>query len=465
MNFKKNILFFLVLFITYSLSAQKNGVDGYLLNPQQSRDTNFTLKGPDEQCSEIPIRISAIYQQEDGIIEFTVFPLYTGITQTHLWFPLFFSGEDFINNISIDQYFRRRYDAKIKLNKSFKRQIEDVDKKTFHLDKAIQCVNGQFTDNWNSDIILSLSSNQPLKLHIKVLNENQPVTIKLQNIVPLKAKKDFTYSHNKIRLAYIAKEITISYLIPANDCFGLQDQITQYKQLTHNLKKNYLNINQTSQQNDEIEFLKLYLKYRDASRKITETSCEELAHEYNEFSKYFQWVEDKIITPDSIDILVNEMTALVEELAIAVNTNNGKRCKQLLPLVRKYDNVNLNKNTYNDVSDPNVMAVHQKVLDFLELKKTLNEFKSPGNSGYTAENRPVSSCSVSIQKIVEANAKINNLFNEYLKKKTKNREQFSKIVQEADSELRNMSSSCKKNNKTIIQQYADAKKAYQDLIQ
>ena len=77
-----------------------------------------------------------------------------------------------------------------------------------------------------------------------------------------------------------------------------------------------------------------------------------------------------------------------------------------------------------------------------------------------------SHCNIDQERIKSATMKINNLLNEYRVKKVKNEQTFYSIVRETDSYLKEFSDACKNNKKyqTVIQQYQDAKRAYQNAV-
>lgn len=465
MNFKKSILFLLSILSICSLFAQKNGANNYPLDPRNPREIRFELRDPYNFHDGVPMQLNASYQFEQGTIELKLKPLNERrIQYSHLWLPLFFKNDDYIYNLSLEQYFRRRFDTKIKISQSIKKQIELSGQKSFTLDKFINCTNGQIVENWTADILYPLHEDQSLTIHIKIEDVNKPVAVTFQNIVPLKAKKDFSSMRNKAKLAFIANQFSVNFQLTDIECIDQYDLIKHYTQCGKNLAAEYQNmlnlLKQTQEltnSDKEILYLKLYLKYEKDYKNIQETSCKELAEKYKDFSDLFSEIEKRIITPDSLQKLISEMKPLHEKLTKAVNTRD-RNCNSIKKQTEKYNNINISESTYQGSDDEKVFEIRKLVLDFIHLRNELNKLKCPSSE------IPTQSCEVTIQKIKKANEKINDLINEFMATRLAKEEEFNTIVLETDKELKKLSATCKKNNKKIIQDYDSAKAAFKKAL-
>ena len=157
--------------------------------------------------------------------------------------------------------------------------------------------------------------------------------------------------------------------------------------------------------------------------------------------------------------MITQMDALIDDISIARNTGNGRACRKFKENAAKFNSVVFDESLYIDFPELKSLAKR-----FIERRELLNNFKCPGEGGGGGGSG--SQCHIDTEKIKAATMKINKLLNEYRLKKVKNEQTFYGVVKETDSYLKGIPDACKNSKKyqTIIQQYRDAKKAYQNAV-
>lgn len=450
----------------------------YTIDPQKSLNIPIILRGPSSECQVVPLTLETTYLPEEEMINVIIRnkyekPLRKQDQYTYLWFPPL-NGFT-INDLSLKNHFRRNYRSSVVVEPAMRKQLSESGYAGQSLLPAFECENGQIQNQRQTDIMLSLVPEKVLVIKIKIKDVNRPVILKLNNIIPVHSRFEYPIIFNKSYLQYITDNYSITLKVAESDCYGLNSEINRYKEWTASLKADYeqllnylIDNKMSSASNPEVVKRKLQLlgKYETARKGIKKTDCEELEQEYNNFRKYYNKVGEGIITADSLQRMVMELDALIDDISIARNTGNGRNCRKLKESAAKFNDVDFDENLYMEIPEMKNWAKQ-----FLERRKLLNSFKCPGgNGGGSSTGNGGGSgsghCSIDSEKIKGATMKINNLLNEYRIKKVKNEQAFYAIVKETDTYLKTFSDACKNNKKyqTVIKQYQDAKKAYQSAV-
>lgn len=468
---RKLLLIIVSVFCLNAIYAQNDVVLSYSLEPKKTQLIPVILRGPSPDCQTIPLTFETTYLEDENVVNMVIRtkyekPLLKREQYTHLWFPIATSGLS-INKFSLDNHFKKNYRSKVAIGPAMQKQLFNFGYAGLSFLPAFQCENGEIQNQRQSDIMLSLVPEKVVVLKIKVLDDNNPVNLKISNVIPLKARFEFPMIFNKATLKYISNSYSISLKFPKSSCFGQQDQIDKYKQWNKSLNADYeqlLNFliekKDPSGNSKESVTRKLQVlsKYENARKGIKETNCDELMNEYNTFHKYYNKIGEGIVTADSFQRMITQMDALIDDISIARNTGNGRACRKFKENAAKFNDVVFDESLYSEFPELKSLAKR-----FIERRELLNNFKCPGESGGGGSG---GQCHIDTEKIKAATMKINNLLNEYRLKKVKNEQTFYSVVKETDSYLKGISDACKNSKKyqTIIQQYRDAKNAYQNTV-
>ena len=382
---------------------------------------------------------------------------------THLWCPSSMRGNQ-LNDQMLTDYFKKSYRSKLSMTADMKSQLSNgfTPKPTF------ECVNGWLLNQTESDVMLNLAPDRVLVLKIKITNGSIPTILKINNVIPIKAKYDFPQFFNKVDLQYISNNFSISLRLPSSNCFGQHEMINKYRQWNESLTNDYQKLldykiekrDPSGTSKDVVlKQLELLNKYETARKGIVESECEELTQEYTTFYRYYYKIGEGIVTADSFQRMITQMDALIDDISIARNTGNGRACRKFKENAAKFNSVVFDESLYIDFPELKSLAKR-----FIERRELLNNFKCPGEGGGGGGSG--SQCHIDTERIKAATMKINKLLNEYRLKKVKNEQTFYGVVKETDSYLKGIPDACKNSKKyqTIIQQYRDAKKAYQNAV-
>lgn len=469
MNTKKilHILFFVMLPFVLMAQGGKNNTDAYVLEPGKPQQIPVVLQGPDYECYPIKLMLEASYVQKNDMVSVTIHSQFEKVgwpwqRYTHLWCPIFSKGE-FVYYMILDKYIMRELNCYLEKGVKLMTQVRKAGRESFKFENSFQCTNGELSMPWDSDVMFPLSDEQPLTLNIAVKDINAPVQLTLHNIVAAKQKTIFQKWRKILSLKYITEDVTVSFVIPESNCFGMQEQIQRYRKLNADLQKDYQELvsymkskSTTSGGCKECDARRMMVleKYSSAKQDIRETQCRELAMEYDDFNKFYGWLGDGLVTPDSLRKMIAEMDQLIDDISLAKNSGNAKKCKQLKEISKKYSGVKVDADMFGEQSE-----MKNTVKMFMERRVLLENLRC-GPEGYTG------SCRIDTDKIKKATSKINKLLNDYLVRKARNEKEFVVIVKETDDYLGKFSESCKKNKKysSVIEQYLGAKKAYKDAV-
>ena len=467
---RKFLLIIVSVFCLNAICAQNDVVLSYSVEPEKTQHIPIILRGPSNDCQNVPLVLEATYDSQQDIITVVMRsryerPLKKKDWLTHLWCPSSLSGNQF-NDQMLTDYFKKSYRSKLSMTADMKSQLSNgfTPKPTF------ECINGWLLNEKESDLMLNLAPDRVIVLKIKITNGNIPTILKINNMIPIKAKYDFPQFFNKVALQYIANNFSISLRLPSSNCFGQHEMISKYRQWNESLTNDYQKLldykiekRDPSGTSKEVVLKQLELlnKYETARKGIVESECEELMQEYTTFYRYYYKIGEGIVTADSFQRMINQMDALIDDISIARNTGNGKACRKYKENAAKFNNVVFDENLYKDFPDMKSLAKR-----FVERCQLLNNFKCPGDGGSGTGGGGGGHCNIDSEKIKAATVKINNLLNEYRIKKVKNEQIFYGIVKETDAYLKDFPDACKKNKKyqTVIQQYQGAKKAYQNAV-
>lgn len=463
---KRLILVFVALFALSGVFAQNEIPLSYTLNPQNAISFPVYLRGPSPSCQPIHMTLEASYQHDDDLINVKVRykyekPLMKKDQYTHLWFPMSISECPY-GDFSFEDHFKRNFRSKVALNEPIRAQVK-VTQTTDLFKPAFQCVHGQLLNQKDLDVMVSLNEGKVIVLKIKVLDNNKPVVLKINNVIPLRARFNFPMIFNKAYLDYISNSYAITLRLPEGGCYGLNETISQYKRWNDDLKSDYgdlLNylIDNSSSMSDKKEALRKRLqilyKYDVARKGIRETDCEELLREFDIFRTFYNKVSEGVISADSIRRLITQTAELIDNISIAKNTGNTKVCLKYKKEAEVFSNVEIEESLYKDFPE-----MQRLVKKFEDNRSVLESLSCPVTP-------PPPSCNIDGERIISSTKKINNLLNEYRLKKVKKEQEFNNIVKETDSYLKKFPDACKNNKKykTIITQYQDAKRAYQNAI-
>lgn len=469
MNTKKilYVLFFVMLPFVLMAQGGKSDADAYVLEPGKPQQIPVLLQGPDYECYPIKLMLEASYVQKNDVVSVTIHSQFEKVgwpwqRYTHLWCPVFSKGE-FVYYMVLDKYIMRELNCYLEKGVKFMSQVRKAGRESFKFENSFQCTNGELSMPWDSDVMFPLSDEQPLTLNIAVKDINAPVQLTLHNIVAAKQKTIFKNWKKIAAMKYITDDVTVSFVIPESNCFGMQEQIQRYRQLNVEIQKDYEDLlsymksHSTSSgvcKDCDAHRMMVLEKYSSAKQDIKETRCRELAMEYDDFNKFYSWIGEGLVTPDSMRKMIAEMDQLIDDISLARNSGNAKRCKQLKDLAKKYSEVKVDADMFGEQSE-----MKNTVQMFIDRRNLLENLRCPSSGGGGG-------CHVDTDKIKKATSDINKLLNDYLVRKVRNEKGFALIEKDIDAYLGTLSDSCKKNKKyaTVIQQYMDAKKAYKDAV-
>lgn len=472
MKVEKLVWLIWLMLMPFALFAQtdKGGSEKYVLEPGKPEHIPVILNGPNFKCQPVKLLLEATYQQKNDNILITIQsqftqPLYRRYRYTHLWCPIFRDGE-YVYYMALDKYFRRELDYWVERGIQFSSQIRKEGRESYKFENAFQCTNGEISMEWDKDVMYSLKGDRLLTIKIAVKNLNEPVSLTLHNLVPLKEKTILPQLRSIASLKYVADDVTVSFEIPTSDCFGTQEQIQRYRKLNEELQKDYQDLvaymkskSTASGKCKECDARRMMVleKYASAKLDIKETQCKELANEYEDFNKFYGWLGEGIVTPDSICKMILEMDELIDDMAQAQNKGDVKTYSKLKARAKKYITVKVDADMFKEV--PEMKSV---VKNFMERRGLLEELC--GGTGPDNEYR--TPCRIDTDKIKKATSKINKLLNDYLVRKVRNDKEFALIEKDIDAYLATFSEGCKKKEKysSAIEQYLGAKKAYKDAV-
>lgn len=465
---RKLLLIIVSVFCLNAIYAQNDVVLSYSVEPEKTQHIPVILRGPSNDCQNVPLVLEATYDSQQDIITVVMRsryerPLKKKDRLTHLWCPSSMRGNQ-LNDQMLTDYFKKSYRSKLSMTADMKSQLSNgfTPKPTF------ECVNGWLLNQTESDVMLNLAPDRVLVLKIKITNGSIPTILKINNVIPIKAKYDFPQFFNKVDLQYISNNFSISLRLPSSNCFGQHEMINKYRQWNESLTNDYQKLldykiekrDPSGTSKDVVlKQLELLNKYETARKGIVESECEELTQEYTTFYRYYYKIGEGIVTADSFQRMITQMDALIDDISIARNTGNGRACRKFKENAAKFNSVVFDESLYIDFPELKSLAKR-----FIERRELLNNFKCPGEGGGGGGSG--SQCHIDTERIKAATMKINKLLNEYRLKKVKNEQTFYGVVKETDSYLKGIPDACKNSKKyqTIIQQYRDAKKAYQNAV-
>lgn len=468
------LIAFALLTLT-AVSAQQVIPLSYTVEPDKAVIIPIILRGPTAECQTVPLSLETTYFPEEEVINIIVRtkyekPLRKMSQYNYLWFPTTLGGFS-INDLTLTNHFKKNYRSKVTIGEDMKGQLESSGYAGRMFLPAFECENGQIQNQRQSDLMLELVPEKVLVLKININDINRPVILKINNVIPIHTRFLYPVIFNRSYLQYISDNYSITLKVASSECFGLSKEIKRYQEWNASLKSdyeellNYLIENKASSNNQEAVKRKLQLlsKYETARKGLKKTECRDLEREFNTFRKYYSKIGEGVVTADSLQRMIAELDALIDDISIARNTGNGKTCRACKEKAAKFNDITIDMNMYADYPE-----MSSSVKRFLERRQMLNDIKCPGSAGGArpSKDQPSGHCNIDTKRITDATKKINDLLNEYRLKKVKNEQQFYTVVREIDSYLKDFPDTCKNNRKyrTVIQQYQDAKRAYQNAV-
>lgn len=474
----------IALFILSGVFAQQDFT--YDLNAQEPQNIALTLLGSTPYCQAVPLSLKVTFQPDKELVTVEmranyrdkyVMPPKKKDQYTHLWFPMTIKEVQY-KDVDFSGHFKQYYgDSKAVLETSMRAQIKNSQDKDL-IRPAFQCNNGQLRGKHDEvlkdeDMMLSLQKDDYITLKIQVLRSNEPVVIKVNNVIPLRAQNDYPQLYgNKYFLKYISNSFTITFNLPEDECAGQREHIEKYKKLNRELKNEYKKL-RTSQVNnrsdkDKKEITRnqmhLFYQYKNAYDSIYDTDCDQLRKEFEDFSDSYNKIVEGIITPDSLHRIFNELETLYDSARTESNLYHGQKCKDLKQKAEKFKDLELDEEVYSVSSgakDTVVMIKNRLTM--------IDKIECRGSGGNNVSVRPKPTptptptkkvkCQFDEARMAKVLREINRLWTANLKGE-KNKNEFDEIKRKTDNYLDSLSESCKENNKEVIESYREAVKNY-----
>ena len=443
------------------------------LNAQKSIDIPVTLMGP----QAVQLSLAVNYQPDKQLILLKMSANYRReyVKQkknqyTHLWFPMTLGEVQYkdLNSAFMSHFKQRYYDSRVVLGTQIRDQINS--KPTDFIRPALQCTNGDLGNRAKEDIMFSLEENNVVELMISVSNIDEPVILKMYNVIPLRYQFDNFLQSNKYYLKYISDSITITFNLPEDDCAGQHAIIEKYKELNQNMKSDMGQLGtllKKNSNNKEVarKQVELFYKYKNDLYGINDaTTCDNLLKEFGVFRKNFETMCKGIITPDSLQQIFNELDTIFCRAGEESNRYHRQNCKDWKKKAEKYNDLELDEEVYS------VYPGAKDTVDMIKNRITqINGIVCRGSGGNGVSVKPTPTptptptkkvkCQFDEDRMLKVLRDINRLWTANLKGE-KNKNEFDKIKRETDNYLNGLSESCKENNKEVIESYRNAVKTY-----
>lgn len=469
----------IALFILSGVFAQQNPLT-YKLDMQVPITVPVVLNGPDPSCLSVPLSLNVIYHPVEELITVEVKydndknAQYVKLPKkkdqiTHLWFPLSWNDVQY-KFMGYKRYFQDNFSSKVVLEPPMRGQIANSGSSDL-IRPAFQFINGELQNPMNEDIMLTVQGDRKIVMKVKVSDLDNSVVMKINNVIPLRAKSEFSMESNKFFLKYISNSYTITFNLPKDDCAKQYAYIEQYKQWNKELDTELGIMYRLDPQRDKTEILQkklqMYYKYMDVRKGINATNCEKLRQEFDAFRQKYDNMSESLITIDSLEKIFEELDELYDEANRENNYGHGKKCNELKQKAAKFNVLGLDESAYMDFSE-----AFDMVLMIKDRINVINGLPCRGGGGSsvvveTQTHTPrVSRCNVDIEKIRKATDEINTMVSKYRTEKKKDERAYTRIVKDADDYLQSLSESCKNDNKykSFIEDYQKAKNLYEKRV-
>jgi hypothetical protein len=460
--------------------AQQNTLT-YQLDMQDPIPVPVVLSGPDPSCLSVPLLLNVTYEPVEKMITVEVKydndknAQYVKLPKkkdqiTHLWFPLSWNDVQY-KFMGYKRYFQDNFSSKVVQEPPMREQIANSGSSDL-IRPAFQFINGELQNPMNEDIMLTVQGGRKIVMKIKVSDLDKPVVMTINNVIPLRAKYEYSMESNKFFLKYISNSCSITFNLPEDDCAKLYEYIEQYKQWNKELNDELSAMFKLDPQKDKTEIIRrkllMYYNYKDVRRNLRETKCDKLRQEFDAFRRnYDDYISKGLITIDSLEKIFEELDDLYDEANRENNYGHGKKCNELKQKAAKFNVLGLDESAYMDFSE-----AFDMVLMIKDRINVINGLPCRGGGGSsvvveTQTHTPrVSRCNVDIEKIRKATDEINTMVSKYRTEKKKDERAYTRIVKDADDYLQSLSESCKNDNKykNFIEDYQKAKNLYEKRV-
>lgn len=469
----------IALFILSGVFAQQNKLT-YKLDMQDPITVPVMLSGPDPSCLSVPLLMNVTYNPVEQQVTVEVKydndknAQYVKLPKkkdqiTHLWFPLSWNDVQY-KFMGYKRYFQDNFSSKVVLEPPMRGQIANSGSSDL-IRPAFQFINGELQNPMNEDIMLTVQGGRKIVMKVKVSDIDNPVVMKINNVIPFRAKSEFSMESNKFFLKYISNSCTITFNLPEDDCAKQYEDIEQYKKWNKELNDELSVMYKLDPQKDKTEIIRrktlMYYNYRDVRRNLSETKCDKLRQEFEVFRRNYDNISEGLVTIDSLEKIFEELDDLYDEANRENNYGHGRKCNELKQKAAKFNSLDLDESAYMDFSEAFDMVLMIK--DRIEVIGNLPCRGGGGTSVVvsTPATTPRSTrCNVDIEKIRKATDEINDMVSKYRTEKKKDELTYARIVKDTDSYLQSLSESCKNDNKykSFIEDYQKVKYLYEKRV-
>lgn len=473
----------IAFFILSGALAQQNSSLSYKLDLRESITVPVILRGPTQSCQSVPLLLDVSYQPVEEIVKVEVRydngnnanrikPVKMTSAEkksqiTYLLFPISWNEVPY-KNMGLKSYFKDNYSSKVVFEPPMREQIA-YSESTDIIRPAFQFLNGELLNSKNEDIMFSLSAGKKIVMEVKVSDLDKPVVLKINNVIPLRTKSEYSLQSNKFYLKYISNPLAITFNLPDDPCAKQYTLIEEYKEWNKKLNKDLGDMYSFDPQRDKAAIVRKKFQilnaYKEVRRGITATNCDNLQKEYSIFQKNYDKIGEGLITADSLQKIFDELDELYDNAFLASNNYDGKSCNRWKQAAEKFNALALDEEAYEDSPEEYdlVSMINERLfmINNLECRGSSHPYvvtPTPTPPRDTRNTR----CNVDTKKILKAADDINNLVTKYWKEKKKDDQAFSRIVHETDDYLNSLPESCKNNDKykPAIDQYQKMKNLY-----
>lgn len=468
---KRFLSLIIAFFILSGVLAQRNVPLNCNLDIHETKTVSVVLEGPYLSCQSIPLKLNVSYQPAEELVTVEVKcdndneAKYVKSPRkkdriTHLWFPIKWNDIQY-KYMGFKRYFKDDFSSKVVLENPMREQIANC-KSSDYIRPAFQFINGDLQNPMKEDIFFAIHGERKIVMKVKVSDLDKPMVMKINNVIPLRAKSEYSMESNKFFLKYISNSYTITFNLPEDKCARQYSLIAQYqnwnKQLSDDIDAMFdLGYNKTGIIRAKLLMLD---KYMEARRGISATKCEKLRQEFEAFKQNYDNLDEGLITRDSLQIIFEELNAPYDQANTDNNYGNGKACKELKKKAEKYYGLELDEAAYKDFPGAyDTVGMINSLIEMIDYMVCKG-----GGSRVVVNTPPVSSSRVRCQfdeaRMKNAMREINNLQSRNYLNGEQNRTQFDRIKNETDNYLKNLSESCKLDNKGVIDSYYESISTY-----
>ena len=458
----KRFVILVIAFLTLSGVFAQQSVD---LDLQGTKTVPIILGGPDLSYPVV-LSIEASYQPEKEVVKVVLksgdnnddtqrissTSKNTKDQVTHLLFLFNWNGFRY-DEVSFESYFKKIYKSSAVQEAPMKEQMSNKSNGGKLFKSAFEINNGRIENGIEKDTILSLK-NDRLTLEIKVSDLGNPVTLTINNVIPLRAKNVDMLNNNKYYLKFITDGCTISFNIP--ECAKQYDLVQKYEALNKGMSgevkrlKEYVDVNRDDINRVILRQWPLIDKYGKIREEIDalDTECEKLFEQFADFEDYYnQIIGVNPLTPDSLLNMIDSLDLFRELLQTANDRTSCKEWKN--EAVRYIADVELDEEAFDQSN-----KAYDLVVRFNKLKKYIEGFNCPVEAkdpvvkktvetSKSSTKKPKCKCSDAAAKFETAANRIDDLIDKRKAKRVDNSSEFNSIVKQMDNYWNELDESCK----------------------